>query len=447
MELIPAGQPAQAVTAAAYSLSQEAAALLNVETAAVERKFITAEVRMVGMVDYDETRLGYITAWVPGRIDRLYADYTGIRVQKGDHMVDLYSPDLLAAKEELRRAVQALSKLPASAPEILRDTAKSTLEAARSKLLRWGLSEKQIEETERNGPISDTITIYAPVSGTVIDRKGQEGMYVETGTPIYTIADLSVVWIKMDAYESDLAWVHYGQPVQFTAEAYPGETFNGQIAFIDPILNEATRTAKVRVNVPNRDGRLKPGMFVHAIVHSQVATEGRVMEPGLAGKWISPMHPEIIRDGPGACPVCGMPLVRAEELGYVSAKITDQDKPLAIPATAPLITGKRAVVYVEVPNAPEPAFEGREVALGPRAGDYYIVESGLQEGERVVTRGNFMIDSALQIEAKPSMMSLAPASVEGFPSKTDSSPSTLEGLDMTNMPAEQFHHLGGSDEH
>jgi Cu(I)/Ag(I) efflux system membrane fusion protein len=128
-----------------------------------------------------------------------------------------------------------------------------------------------------------------------------------------------------------------------------------------------------------------------------------VMDPALAGKWISPMHPEIVKDHPGKCDVCGMPLVRAEELGYVTASAGDA--PLVIPASAPLVTGERAVVYVQVPDTERPTFEGREVVLGPRAGDHYLVRSGLAEGEEVVTNGNFKIDSALQIQAKPSMMS------------------------------------------
>ena len=134
------------------------------------------------------------------------------------------------------------------------------------------------------------------------------------------------------------------------------------------------------------------------------------MDPALAGKWISPMHPEIVRDGPGACPVCGMALVRAEDLGFAPA--TEESEPLVIPATAPLVTGERAVVYVEVGSAGRPAFEGREVVLGPRAGDWYVVRSGLAEGERVVVEGNFKIDSALQIQARPSMMSPRGGGVE-----------------------------------
>ena len=186
--------------------------------------------------------------------------------------------------------------------------------------------------------------------------------------------------------------------------AYPGETFTGRIAFIDPVLNKDTRTVKVRVNVPNEDGRLKPEMFVRAVVQSKVAAGGRVLDAGLVGKWISPMHPEIVKDKPGNCDICGMPLVRAETLGYVTALPSDESKPLVIPVSAAMVTGRRAIVYVEVPKAKEPTFEGREIVLGPRAGAYYLVRNGLKESELVVTNGNFKLDSALQISAKPSMM-------------------------------------------
>lgn len=406
MDLIPvsAGDDADGMAMRTFTTSEAAAKLMQVSTSPVERRFVTKDVRMVGKIDYDETKLGYITAWVPGRLDRLYVDYTGISVEKGDHLVYLYSPEILTAQEELRRAATAVANMRQDAPEVLKQTARSTVEAARNKLRRWGLTDEQIAEAESKGTVSDHITIYAPMGGTVIERMGQEGMYVETGTKIYTIADLSEVWVMLDAYESDLPWLHYGQTVEFTTEAYPGEVFSGVIAFIDPILDEMTRTVKVRVNVPNPDGRLKPEMFVRATVRSQIATGGRVMDPGLAGKWISPMHPEIVKDGPGSCDICGMALVPAEKLGYVPAETDADDMPLVIPASAALLTGKRAVVYVEVPETEKPTYEGREVLLGARAGDYYIVRSGLSEGELVVTNGNFKIDSALQIHAKPSMM-------------------------------------------
>jgi Cu(I)/Ag(I) efflux system membrane fusion protein len=230
-------------------------------------------------------------------------------------------------------------------------------------------------------------------------------MYVKTGSKIYTIADLSRVWIQLDAYESDINWLRYGSAVEFSTESYPGEIFKGTISFTDPIINPATRTAKVRVIVENASRKLKPGMFVRAIARPQVGENGRIMNPDLAGKWISPMHPEIVKDEPGPCDVCGMPLVTAESLGYVDSE-DDSNAPLLIPVTAALKTGKRAVVYVEIPDQEKPTYEGREVALGMRLGDFYIVKSGLKEGERVVTRGAFKLDAELQIRAKPSMMSM-----------------------------------------
>lgn len=288
---------------------------------------------------------------------------------------------------------------------IMRETALRTVEASREKLRLWGLTGKQIAEIEKSGKTSDHITIYSPMGGVVIQKNAQEGAYVNTGTRLYTIADLSHLWIKLDAYESDLMWLRYGQEAQIETEAYPGEVFKGTITFIDPVLDTKTRTVKVRVNVPNADGRLKPEMFVRTTVHAHVAESGKVMDAALAGKWICPMHPEIIKDHAGSCDICGMPLARTESLGYASVSGDKEDPaPLVIPASAPLITGKRAVVYVAHPEK-EGIFEGREIVLGPRAGGYYLVSEGLEQGERVVVNGNFKIDSALQIQAKPSMMS------------------------------------------
>lgn len=404
MDLIPVTSEAPSEESPRRLVMSEAGRILaEVETAPVERKFVTREVRMVGKVEYDERRLAYISAYVPGRIDRLYVDYTGISVRQGEHMVYLYSPDLVTAQQELLQARRAMQDLGASGVEIVRRTAEATLEAARERLRLWGLTPQQIQEIEERGTVVDHVTIYSPLGGIVVEKMALEGDYVNTGQRIYTIADLSQVWVKLDAYESDLQWVRYGQPIEFYAEAYPGEKFAGRVAYVDPFLNEKTRTVRVRANVPNPQRRLLPGMFVRAIVRSHVAEGGRVLEPELAGKWISPMHPEIVKDEPGACDICGMPLVPAESFGFVSP--ADTQPPLVIPQTAPLLTGKRAVVYVEVHNKESPTYEGREVELGPRANGYYLVRSGLQEGERVVVRGNFKIDSTLQIQAKPSMMS------------------------------------------
>jgi len=404
MKLIPASGGTAGEGMRTLTISPQAAMLLDIQTMPVERKFVEVTVSMVGKIDYDETRLGYLTAYVGGRLDRLFVDYTGVTVKQGDHMVELYSPELLAAQEELLQAIQAVKSLKQSDISIMRETAQATVVASREKLRLWGLTKEQIAALEQRGKPQDNVVINSPLSGIVIHKNAQEGMYVQTGTRIYTIADLTQLWVKFDAYESDLIWLRYGQSVTFTTEAYPGEVFRGQIAFIDPVLDDVRRTAKVRVNVSNENGRLKPGMFARGIVKARVASGGRIVDESLAGKWISPMHPEIIKDKPGLCDKCGMPLVRIEELGYVSPSDEPTVKPLVIPTSAVLTTGTRAIVYVKVPGAEQPTFEGREIVLGPRAGDHYIVYSNLREGELVVTNGSFKLDSELQLRAKPSMM-------------------------------------------
>jgi Cu(I)/Ag(I) efflux system membrane fusion protein len=383
-------------------ISDAARAMMNIQTTPVERRYVTAEVRMVGKVDYDETRLGYITAWISGRLDNLYVDYTGVEIKKGDHMVFIYSPELYSTQDELIQVLKRVRKREGET-SIFPDVA-DLIEPTRERLRLWGMTKEQIQEIEKSEKPSDHLIIYSPMSGIVIKKNRQEGDYVNIGDRIYTIADLSHVWVMLDAYESDLIWLRYGQEITFMTEAYPGEKFVGRIAFIEPVLNEKTRTVKVRVNVPNLSGKLKPEMFVHGVVRTQISTGGKVIDPHLVGKWISPMHPEIVKDSPGECDVCGMPLVRAESLGYVAVDANDKPKPLVIPVTAALVTGTRAIVYVELPGTDQPIFEGREIVLGPRAGDYYLVRSGLKEGEIVVTNGNFKIDSAVQIQAKPSMM-------------------------------------------
>lgn len=337
------------------TLSGAAQKLAEIQVASVVRKSVSAELRMVGKVEHDETRVAQITAWVPGRIDRMYVDFTGIEVQKGDRMVDLYSPELITAQEELIQSLLAMDKLKNSQLDSLRESSITTVEAVRDKLRLWGLTPQQIEAIEKQGKPTDHITIDAPIGGVVMNKHVVEGAYVATGTKIYTIVDLSLVWVKLDAYESDVAWIRNGQEVEFHTEAYPGESFRGTVAFIDPVLDKKTRSVKVRVNVSNPDGKLKPEMFVRAVI-------------------------------------------------YAAIDLDENEMPLVIPATAPLITGRRAVVYVQQPDSPG-TFEGREIVLGPRAGDFYVVRSGLHEGEKVVVHGNFKIDSALQIMAKPSMMS------------------------------------------
>ena len=403
MDLIPVTSDEADVGERQISFTEAAIKLMEVQTTAVERKFVEAEVRMVGKVDYDETRIKNITAWVPGRIDRLYVDFTGITVKKGDHLVYLYSPELLEDQRALLAALNASKNIKADNSEFAESLKVGNIEAVEKRLKLRGLTDEQIKQIEKTGEPVTHITIYSPIGGVVIHKNATEGIYVDTGTPIYRVADLSQLWVKLDAYESDLPWIRYGQKVEFTTEAHPGEVFEGRISFIDPVLNEKTRTVKLRVNVDNADGKLKPDMFVRAVVRSEVAGGGRIMAPEMAGKWICPMHPAVVKAEPGNCDICGMDLVTTESLGY-EVDIPNEP-PLVIPESAPLITGTRAVVYVRLPDREKPTFEGREVILGSRAGDFYLVKKGLAEGELVVTNGNFKIDSALQIQAKPSMMS------------------------------------------
>ena len=298
MDLVPVRQDETQSTGSKdktrqLSVSPAQKALMRIETRPVERRFPTASLRLAGKVTYDETNLAYITAWAPGRIDELFVDYTGLSVNKGDHMVQLYSPELYSAQEELLQALQGVSTMSNSGLNSLRAAAEGTVIAARDKLRRWGLTAAQIKQIEKSNKPTEHVTIYSPASGVVIHKNAQQGMYVETGSRIFTIADLSAVWVQLDAYESDLQWLRYGQQVDFTTEAFPGEKFKGRVAFIDPVLNAKTHTVKVRVNVDNSDQRLKPEMFVRAIVAARLANDGNLVDEDLAGRWVSPMHPEL----------------------------------------------------------------------------------------------------------------------------------------------------------
>lgn len=393
------------------SLSPHARALARIQTQVVERVVPEAEVRLLGRVMADESRVRSVTARFPARIERLYVNYTGVRVQEGDHLAQIYSPELLTAQAELLSGRRF-------------DDARA-MRGARDKLILWGLSEEAVAEVEARGEPSDRMDIDSPLGGFVTTKKVNDGDYVDTGTVMFQITDLSTVWVVLDAYEMDKPWLRFGQAVSFTAEAVPGKTFEGRVAFIAPVLDPVSRTFKVRVNVKNSDLMLRPGMFVTATVKARLAAGGVVLDPELKGKWISPMHPEIVKDGPGPCDVCGMDLVPAEDFGYL---VTETEPPLIVPATAVLRTGRRAVVYVELPDRDEPVYEGREIVLGPRAGDVYLVASGLEEGERVVVNGAFKLDSTLQLQAKPSMMSAQPEGKDSEAVVIDASPPMREAL-------------------
>ncbi len=390
MDLIPLVEHAEADNGPrTLSMSESSRALADIQTTLVRQDYPEAELRLVGKLDYDETLEKSLTARFPARIDQLFVNFTGIRVQAGDHLAQVYSPELLSAQRELLTAYRA-------------DPTSSITRATREKLRLWDLLPAQIESILESGVAQDRFELKAPIGGVVVEKNVKEGDYIRTGQPLFKIVDLSELWANLDAYESDLPWLRYGQEVTFTVEAIPGETFHGKIAFIDPEVDRKTRTIPIRVNVPNPEGKLKPGMFVRGIVAARIGENGKVYTPDLSGKWVCPMHPEIVKDGLAQCDICGMDLVPAESLGYVDSE--SNPAPIIVPTSAVLRTGKRAVVYVAKPDTERPTYEGREIVLGPRAGDYFLVTAGLDAGERVVTQGAFKIDSALQIKAKPSMM-------------------------------------------
>ncbi len=375
-------------------VSPRAAALMQVETMPAIRRHAEKDLRLFGRVDYDETRTHEISLLTAGRVERLFLNYVNMPVPGGARVAEVYSPEVLAAAEELLVAQRTDD----------RRAGGTMTQSARRKLELLGVPSPQVDAILESGEIPRTFTLYTPRSGVLTELKGYEGNWLNQGDTIATISDTSRLWVHLEAYEEDLQWIRYGQEIEFTTAAHPGEVFEGRVSYIEPVVTAGTRTVRVRATVDNPDGRLKPDMFVRGIVHSALATGGRVINPALEGKWISPVHPEIVKDGPGVCDICGTELVQAPDLGYATAGLDDADHPLLIPASAPLHTGKRAVVYVKIPGEDRPTFEGRTVVLGPRAGGYYEVKEGVEEGDLVVTHGNFRIDSELQIRGRPSMM-------------------------------------------
>jgi membrane fusion protein, copper/silver efflux system len=393
MDLIPlsSGRDGDSdVGAVQYSLSPAANRLAEVETVAVKRAHARLSVRMVGLVYEDETRIASLTSRVDGRLDEIYVNFTGSLVNKGDPMVTIWSPTLIKSQVELFESMKS------------NDT-EGIIKGAEEKLIQLGMTKEQIEEIKKQQKANLYVTLRAPINGVVTKKMAILGQFVKEGTEMYAINDLSHVWIKLDAYESDMPWIRYGQDVTFTTPAVPGRKFKGKVLFLDPVLDMKTRTVKIRVDAENPDYILRPGMFVTAELEAEVDSKGRVIKPEWAGKYICPVHPsEQGSLEPGFCPDSKMALRPASAYGYVDDP--NPEFPLVIPATAPLITGKRTIVYVEVPKQDRPTYELREVVLGPRAGSEYVVYEGLKEGERVVTKGNFKIDSAMQIVAKASMM-------------------------------------------
>jgi Cu(I)/Ag(I) efflux system membrane fusion protein len=456
MPLVPAEAAGSDGGTPVLKLSDHARAMASVETAPVTRRRLTKELRSVGRIQYNETALATVASRVDGYVERLFADYAGMPIEKGDHLIDLYSPDLVVAQQELLLALQN----PANT---------GLIEAVKIKLRRWEISDAQIEEIARTKKFQERMTIYSPVKGTVVEKLVVEKSPVKAGDVLYRLADLKSLWVYLDIYEYEIAWVQYGQQVDLVAESFPGHSFKGMVTFLSPTLDEATRTIRVRAIVDNTDGRLKPGMFASAIIRVPLRSDGKPAPSGVEGKYSCPMHPEVLQDKAGACTICGMPLklippaapptagaaggdkytcpmhpkVVSDKPGNcpdcemklekVAAKETFtcpmhpkvvSDKPgncpdcemklekqappsdeiLAVPVTAVLDSGLRKLVFVERQKG---EFTPREVTLGSRAGDYYPVLSGLNEHDAVAVRGNFLLDSQFQIRGQMSLLNPA----------------------------------------
>ncbi|MDQ2978107.1 MAG: efflux RND transporter periplasmic adaptor subunit, partial [Acidobacteriota bacterium] len=270
MQLVPryADEPAAASAAAVPSgasltLGADAIRATGIATVPVENGELLHEIRAVGAIQADETKLVHVAARVPGRVERLRANYTGEAVRRGAPLYDLYSPELVATQREYLLALENRQRLTGAGSEASAG-ADSLISAARDRMRLWGITESQILELEKTRRPDLALSFPSPISGTVLQKNVIAGQYVQEGTDLYLIADLSEVWLVAQAYESDLASLRVGQPAGATVNAYPGRAFGGRIAFIEPVLDPQTRTARVRIVLPNPRGELKPGMFADA---------------------------------------------------------------------------------------------------------------------------------------------------------------------------------------
>jgi Cu(I)/Ag(I) efflux system membrane fusion protein len=351
MELIPLDTDSgEDLDPMAISMSPTAMQLADIRTATVGTMDPVKTVRLNGKVQEDERLVFSQSSHIPGRVEKLLVNFTGEYVRKGQTIAFVYSPDLVTAQDELFEAHK------------IKDTQPQLFNAAKEKLKNWKLTDSQVEQILKAGTPTEEFAIKADVSGYVTEKSVKLGDYIQKGDALYEIADLSRVWVLFDVYESDMAWIKKGDQVNFTVASLPGETFEGSISFIDPVIDPKTRVAKARVMATNKDLRLKPEMFTS---------------------------------------------------GTVEATLPKKASNVVIPKTAVMWTGKRSVVYVKNISGSGVSFMMRNVTLGPGLGDSFIIENGLEAGEEIAVNGTFSIDAAAQLAGKPSMMN-----PEGGPAMT-----------------------------
>jgi membrane fusion protein, copper/silver efflux system len=311
---------------------------IGVTYAKVERRPLAHTIRSVGLIVPDRRRNWQFVSRVDGYVQKLNVTSPGQVVDKDAPLLSIYSPDLLTSEREfvalLRMRDQAKSK-------DARETPQRLIESAKRRLQLWNVMPEQIAELEKTRKASDTLTLLSPFRGVVQSVPVEQGKNVKVGDLLVEVADLSLVWMWAEFYENELSMLQVGQKLAITAKSYPGENFDGTIALIDPFINETKRTAKVRIDIPNTDFKLRPGMYVNA------------------------------------------------ELAM------DMGEALTIPVSAIMPTGERNVVFID---KGEGKLEPRIVQLGAKYGDIYEVQSGLQEGERVVSSANFLIDAESKVQ-------------------------------------------------
>ncbi len=322
-------------------MTESAAKLADIQSIVVTAGAPNKSVYLQGKVHADERNIAELTARFGGRIEKLFVNFTGQNVTKGEKLATIYSPGLVTAQKELLEAI------------VLKESRPSLYTAAKGKLKLWDLTDEQIAGIEEKGEPQLYFDILSPISGTVTMRHVALGDYIKEGVALFKVVDLTKVWVMFDAYESDLPWIKLGDKVDFTIQSIPGKNFSAKVTYIDPFIDGKTRVAKVRVEVANPKLSLKPEMFSSGLLESKIAGESNA---------------------------------------------------ILIPKSSILWTGKRAVVYVKVQNRETPSFIFREVVLGPEAGAFYVVADGLKAGEEIAVNGVFKIDAAAQLQGLPSMM-------------------------------------------
>lgn len=323
------------------SLSPTQMVMANVATIEAKVMPLDKEVNAVGIVQYDQSRQARVTAWVAGRIDRLYVNTVGSYVSKGKPVAEVYSPDLVSAQQEYLLALRSREQLKNSSIQSISQGGEGLVASARQRLKLLGVKDEQIAGLEKAGQPNIRLPIYTPLSGIVIEKLALEGQYVNTGDPLFNIADLSTVWVEVEVYENEFPFIKIGQGVDIVSQSYPGKTFRGRVAFIYPFLDPKTRTVKARVEIPNPGLRLKPDMFVNASIKVPLGSS------------------------------------------------------IVVPVTAVMDTGKRQVLWVEMQPG---MFEPRDVKVGARAGENVQILSGVKAGEKVASSGGYLIDSEAQLK-------------------------------------------------